>query len=238
MKTIDFKIIYNKNNEVYQTGFVEVPDDIEEECEWFYYNQSGMTQPRMFTHHEGIGISQIGATFEQEDEVIVTSEEDENATYTRGDITIVINEGAKMECEIIPDIEPSNEYIVEIIPRFNNEKIDLAKYMLNTYEIFDPYNEYGYCEIKEDKIFFEVSKDYFDDDCRDEQLELINEEARRLYARALTYELRIGAKYGEVLEQALDDSYDNEWLFKMSQVTDETLEQFIEDEGFVIGFEK
>ena len=58
-----------KNIEVYQEGYVEIPDDVEESEDWFYYNQSGMVQPRMFTHHDGIGIKQIGATFEQEQEI-------------------------------------------------------------------------------------------------------------------------------------------------------------------------
>ena len=69
MNTIYFKIISKKNREVYQEGYVEIPYDVEEQEEWFYYNQSGMVQPRMFTHHDGIGIKQIGATFDKEQEI-------------------------------------------------------------------------------------------------------------------------------------------------------------------------
>ena len=109
MREINFKIISKKNREVYQEGYVEIPDDVEDPSEWFYYNQTGMVQPRMFTHHDGIGISQIGATFEQEQEiseflqevecdyvdwvedVILNSEEDETGTFEKGNLKIIIN---------------------------------------------------------------------------------------------------------------------------------------------------
>ena len=108
-KIINFKIINKRNEEIYQEGYVEIPQNVEEPEEWFYYNQSGMVQPRMFTHHDGIGISQIGATFEQEQEiseflqevqydyvdwvndVILNSEEDEHETYEKGNLKIIIN---------------------------------------------------------------------------------------------------------------------------------------------------
>lgn len=115
MKTIEFEVIFSKNPQIHQEGYVEVPADAEEEVEWFYYNQSGMPQPRMFTHHDGIGISQIGATDEQEkeideflhqiqfdyvdyvDDIIILSEEDEHKTYHKGDLIIKINGGAMEE---------------------------------------------------------------------------------------------------------------------------------------------
>lgn len=111
MKTIEFEIIYNPNPQIHQNGYVEVPLNEDETVEWYFYNQSGMTQPREFTHHDGIGITQIGATEEQQAEidkfleivhvdlvdwvqdVIVLSEEDENDTYTKGDLTIHVNDG-------------------------------------------------------------------------------------------------------------------------------------------------
>nr|WP_304049909.1 hypothetical protein [Methanobrevibacter gottschalkii] len=108
-KIINFKIINKRNEEIYQEGYVEIPQNVEEPEEWFYYNQSGMVQPRMFTHHDGIGISQIGATFEQEQEiseflqevqcdyvdwvedVILNSEEDEIRTFEKGSLIIELN---------------------------------------------------------------------------------------------------------------------------------------------------
>ena len=106
MKTINFKITSKKNKEVYQEGYVEIPDDIEESEDWFYYNQSGMVQPRPFTHHDGVRIHQ---SFGQENEidrfielvhyeyvdwvndVILNSEEDEHETYEKGNLKIIIN---------------------------------------------------------------------------------------------------------------------------------------------------
>ena len=106
MKTIYFKIISKKNREVYQEGYVEIPDDVEESADWFYYNQTGMTQSRPFTHHDGVRIHQ---SFSQENEidrfielveyeyvdwvndVILNSEEDEHETYEKGNLKIIIN---------------------------------------------------------------------------------------------------------------------------------------------------
>ena len=110
MKTIEFEISYAENQEIHQNGYVEVPDDEEDMSEWFYYNSQGFEIPRVFTHHDGIGISQIGATDEQlkelddfkgeldkycdyVDEVIQTSEQNENKTYTKGCLIIRINDG-------------------------------------------------------------------------------------------------------------------------------------------------
>ena len=81
-----------------------------------------------------------------------------------------------------------------------------------------------------------MSKDYWDDDCKEERLAEVNEEARRIYARALTRELGIYAKYGDVMEQFMDDYYENDWLFKMSQMvdkSDEELDTFLRQEGLI-----
>ena len=106
MKTINFKIISKKNREVYQEGYVEIPQNVEEPEEWFYYNQTGMAQSRPFTHHDGVRIHQ---SFDQENEidrfielvqyeyvdwvndVILNSEEDEHETYEKGNLKIIIN---------------------------------------------------------------------------------------------------------------------------------------------------
>ena len=121
MKTIRFEICYAKNPQIHQNGYVEVPDGIDEVEEWFFYDQSGNVRSRMFTHHDGIGIDQIGATSEQQREIdkflelvcvdltdfvvdtIVWSEEDENETYVRGDLIIQINDGkCSYECVMCP----------------------------------------------------------------------------------------------------------------------------------------
>ena len=106
MNTIYFKIISKKNREVYQEGYVEIPDDVEESADWFYYNQTGMTQSRPFTHHDGVRIHQ---SFSQENEidrfielveyeyvdwvndVILNSEEGKYELCQLGDLIIEIN---------------------------------------------------------------------------------------------------------------------------------------------------
>lgn len=106
MKIINFKI-KSKKNEVYQEGYVEIPDDVEESADWFYYNQTGMTQSRPFTHHDGVGltlteeqnyeIEQFKELVQYElvdwvNNVILNAEENEQGTYEKGDIIIQINE--------------------------------------------------------------------------------------------------------------------------------------------------
>ena len=101
IKNFEIKSIVNGN--IYQTGYVEIPDDVEEEAEWFYTNQSGLSQAREFTHHDDIGLSQIGATEEQEFEIeeflnevhqewvtdiILTFDK---GTYEKGDLVVTID---------------------------------------------------------------------------------------------------------------------------------------------------
>lgn len=145
MKTIEFEIISSKNPQISQMGYVEVPADEEEMPEWFYYDQSGIPQPRMFTHHDGIGINQIGATDEQEkeldeflnqvqfelvdfvDDTILLSEEDEHKTYQKGDLIIKINGGAVFEVGI-EDYNSSEwdvQYHMAFTPKFNGEIVEL-----------------------------------------------------------------------------------------------------------------
>lgn len=107
MKIINFKIKNVKNPEIYQMGYVEIPDDVNESEEWFYYNQTGMTQSRPFTHHDGVGltlteeqnyeIEQFKELIQYElvdwvNDVILNAEEDEQGIYEKGDLKIVINE--------------------------------------------------------------------------------------------------------------------------------------------------
>lgn len=110
MRIIHFKIESKKNRNIYQSGYVEIPDDIEESADWFYYNQTGMAQPSEFTHHDEIGVTQIGATnaqiqeidsfleqihvehVEWVHEIILNAEENEQGIYKKGDLKIVINE--------------------------------------------------------------------------------------------------------------------------------------------------
>lgn len=101
MKTIDFEIIYAKNTDIYQTGYVLIPDNEEEEVEWIYITSMGFEQFREYTHNSNIYPDDTDK-FKEEihmnypdwvQEVIIFSEEDEHATYTKDDLIIHINEG-------------------------------------------------------------------------------------------------------------------------------------------------
>ena len=249
--SIDFKVQWNKNPKVYFEGYVNIPsDDCEdEEIEWYYYDANGFATSQKFIEHEGVDGFK-GSTDEQEfeivqfndefladsfwiDECICQSNADENRIYVRENITLIINEGAKMECEI-KECPERGDYMVEVIPYFNGEKIDIASHMNYANEEFDPWNNnFNDSSVEHGHIYFEMSKDYWDTDFKEELMEDVNEEARRIYARSLTSELGVCAKYGNLMEQALDDSYDNDLLVEVSQLNDETLDDFLKDEGII-----
>ena len=225
MKTIEFEIISKENPQIHQNGYVEVPADEEEMPEWFYFDQYGMTQPRMFTHHDGIGISQIGATDEQEkeldefltqvqfdfvdwvDEVILLSEEDEHETYAKGDLIIKINDGAKMECEIKEDIAYRGDFVVEVIPKFNGRVIPLVKFMAQNDIQFDPWlvQEPQDCNVENGHIYFEMSKDYWEGDEQDkaDRLNDVTEEAQLIFQAMLFSKIDFE---DDMFEQSLDSN--------------------------------
>jgi hypothetical protein len=247
---INFKIISNKNENVYTEGYVTINDEDGEDVDWYFWNGNGYQSSPFFQHDEetikGLTIEQNRDidTFKEDysddalwiDTCIIQSDECENRTYVRENCTLIINEGAKMEC-IIKEPTDKGDFVVEVVPVFNGEKIDLTHYMVDTWEIFDPFDMNLPTSCVEDgRIYFEIRKEYFEGDEKDKEtvMDEVNEEARRIYARCLTSELGIYAKYGEVMEQALDGTWDNEWLFKMSQIDgDDELEEFMDKEGFV-----
>ncbi len=113
MKEINFEIISNRNKEIYSIGYIEIPSNDEfqdEEVEWYFYNDTGV-QSRWFTHHDGVGLSpteeqnneidQFMSDYDEDSEwidtVIIQSEEEENKTYVRENITLIINDGEEME---------------------------------------------------------------------------------------------------------------------------------------------
>ena len=64
---IYFKIVSNRNKEVYIRGYVTINDEKGEDVDWYYYNASGFPDTQMFIEHEGVKIT--GATDEQKNEV-------------------------------------------------------------------------------------------------------------------------------------------------------------------------
>ena len=156
--TVHFKIVSNKNENVYIEGYVDINDEEAEDVEWYYYDAQGFATQHMFVEHNQVDGFK-GPTYEQQveidtfrddyaadalwiDECILQSEEDENRTYLRENCTLIINEGAKMECEIRePDAFLNmGDYVVEVIPFFNGKRVGIASYMAETFEEFDPWD--------------------------------------------------------------------------------------------------
>ena len=112
MIRIDFKIIYQLNESVYQKGYVNIQENNEcdDTIEWFYYDRNGFDHPYSITQHSGIIISQDGPTemqmwemdrFEQLihehsdyiEDTICLSKEDDHESYYHGGLIIEINNG-------------------------------------------------------------------------------------------------------------------------------------------------
>lgn len=244
---INFKILSNKYD-ISVEGYVTINDEDGENVDWHYWNGNGY-QSRPFYHHDGEKIT--GLTGEQNNEIdefiknysddslwidtmIVQSNENENRTFVRENCTLIINEGAKMECEIKEPFDYRGDYVVEVIPKFNGVKVNIAEYIVEMNEEFDPWGvqEPDNSVVENGHIYFEMSKDYWEEN-KEERMDDVNEEARRIFARKLTSDLGIYAKYGESVEQLVDDTYDDEWLFSLSQLSDDNLNDFLITEGII-----
>lgn len=108
---VSFKIVSNKNENVYCEGYVTINDEEAEDVDWYYWTGNGYDS-RPYYHHDAEQIT--GLTREQSNEIdefindymddalwiddaILQSEEDEDRTYVRKNCTLIINEGAKLE---------------------------------------------------------------------------------------------------------------------------------------------
>ena len=189
---IEFKVVSNKNKNVYIEGYVTINDEDGEDVDWYYWTGNGH-QTRPFYHHDQEKIT--GLTQEQSDEIdefknnyeedsfwidtaILQSNEDENGTYVRENCTLIINEGAQFEVEI-EDYNSSEwdaQYYMAFTPKFNGDVIELDD------DIYfgDPftYEETKVSEIlcKNGAYIIEVPKIIFEDPDETEAIEdIINE---------------------------------------------------------------
>ena len=274
MKTINFKIIYNENEDIYQVGYVEVPDDIEEESDWFYYDQNGFAQPRVFTHHEGV---ELTATPEQiaeiekfneiiyvdevdwVNDVILTAEEDENHTYVRNDITIIVNKGAEFELEYSDyhSKDWDSDYYMAFTPKFNGEKITLGSEVI----FEDPYT-YDEFEVGKDILYekgayiVEIPKEWWEDsdnqEIRTQIIEHYTDAFEQAYRKTLAYDVGVFGISSNMYEEKLkaendikvfdqahiqdfgnawEDSYvDDEDLWVLYNLTSEDVENAVKGE--------
>ena len=106
---VDFKIVSNRNSEVYVEGYVTINDAEAEDVDWYYYDAQGMATPQIFIEHDGVDgfkgatdkqqweVEQFRADYSDDsfwiDEVILQSDDDENKTHVRENLTLIINEG-------------------------------------------------------------------------------------------------------------------------------------------------
>lgn len=106
---VSFKIVSNRNSEVYVEGYVTINDEEAEDADWYYYDAQGMATSQMFVEHDGVDgfkgatdkqqweVEQFRADYGEDafwiDEVILQSDDDENKTHVRENLTLIINEG-------------------------------------------------------------------------------------------------------------------------------------------------
>lgn len=253
MKTIEFKITYAKNENIYEKGYCEIPYDAEENAEYFFYNQNGFTQSTRFIHHDEIGLTQNGATYEQEseidnfklelyehnifiDEVIQFAEEDENRTYIKGDLIITINDGAEftVSFEDYDNPEWDSQYYIAATLMFNNQRV-----MLDGDVVFeDPYTfeEYnvGSDVIYENSAYIiEIPKSYWEDDessiTKEEIINNYTGAFMKAYAQTISKNLAVYSKYGNDVEQLFEDCNIND----IALLNEDNLENFLKQEGIL-----
>jgi len=162
---VSFKVVSNRNHNVYVEGYVTINDENAEDVDWYYLDAQGIPQNQMFVEHDGVD-GFAGATDEQEWEVeqfrsdygedafwidncILQSDADENRTHVRKNCTLIINEGAKFEVEICKydpvdfytnystALEIGRQYFMTFKPKYNGESV---------VNIIEEYLEYGILE--------------------------------------------------------------------------------------------
>jgi len=243
---VSFKIVSNRNEEVYVEGYVTINDSEAEDIDWYFWNGTGY-QSRRFLFHDGISIK--GSTIEQEnelaqfesdladdglwiDDAILQSDDTENRTYVRENLILIINEGAKFEIEYEDyDSDWDCQYYMRFIPKFNGNTIILHEDVY--YE--DPYT---YDETKVSDIVYdngyvvEIPKSFWEDDCdyKDEIISYYTESFKKAYAQSISRELLIYAKYGENAEQLFEEGD----IEEIALITDdETLYQYLITNGII-----
>lgn len=107
MFDVEFKIVSNKNPDVYTEGYVTVYDEEAEDVDWYYWTGNGY-QSHPYYHHDAeriIGltdkqneeIDQFKIDYEEDsfwiDNVIEIQSEGSKKTYVRENCTLIINGG-------------------------------------------------------------------------------------------------------------------------------------------------
>lgn len=267
---IDFKIVSNRNPEVYTDGYVEINDAEAEDCDWYYYDAQGMPNTQFFVEHDGVDGFK-GATDKQQweveqfrvdygedafwiDECILQSDYDENRTYVRENLTLIINEGAEMECEVTETCD--GDYWAMLDFSFNGKSLRLDEDLMEELaeEIDSTYAGEGRYEILDGtSINCEISKNHFgvyeDDEYYIEETESIMKEhinnAEKVFAKQLVRNLGVYGiasviyqeKHGKLDESGCDkfannweQGFESEDVVELYLLTEEDVERIIKEE--------
>ena len=227
---VTFKIISNRNNEVYVEGYVTINDEEAEDVDWYYYNGQGFPTTQMFIEHDGVKIS--GATDQQRWEVeqfrgdygqdeywidncILQSDAEENRTYVRENVTLIINDGAKTELEIIPSTDA--DYWATLRFTFNGEHLtmgqldddivsELASDIDSIYGDEEKYLIDGDIEREISKYYW--SDDKFEKEMSDNLQEEILEKFESAYAKQLVADIGVYGIAHSIIKEDLLNSED------------------------------
>ena len=249
---VDFKIVSNRNPEVYTDGYVDINDAEAEDTDWYYWNGSGYDSHRIIWHD---GVEITGATVEQSNEiaefesdlmdevdwttdVILQSDEDENRTYVRENLTLIINEGASFEVEICKyepldfytnysnAFEIGRQYFMTFKPKYNGESVvNIIKeyleygilehpYTYNTITANTPKMNEDQADFNKDSIAMEVPKSCFEweDDYEEEMVDEILSEFKdaleSAYRKALVRRIGVAGIASFMYEEKLKTEND------------------------------
>lgn len=267
---VDFKIVSNRNDEVYTEGYVNINDAEAEDCDWYYYDAQGMPNTQFFVEHNGVDgfkgatdkqkweVEQFRGDYAEEDwwmtQAILESDEDENRTYMRENLTLIINEGAEMECEVTETND--GDYWGMLDFKFNGKRLGLDEDLMEELaeNIDSTYAQEGRYEILDDtSIACEISKNHYgiyEDDKYyiEETNDVIKshiEDAKKVFAKQLVRNLgvygiasRIYEEEHGKLDESACDKFANNWeqafedfdVAELYLMTEEDVERIIKEE--------
>lgn len=233
----------------YISGYMFV-EDCDDEQPLHFYDQYGLEMGTNLPYSD----SALYEAFTTDGMLIqyLVDHAEENVTIEREGYTLHINEGAKMEVEIT-SIWDLNEYEwgandslypywAKCIFKFNNENlakiignqqiIEMMEEMQSLYDFENGYLQKGAIFMEMPKDIYEDDESFVDDDIKEEIIEEYLDIAREYLAKHLTEKNQIGEKFGDMLEQALDQDTDEEWLYKFLSVDKDNLKEFFINEGY------
>ena len=267
---VSFKIVSNRNPEVYTEGYVTINDEEAEDVDWYYYDAQGMATSQMFVEHDGVDgfkgatdkqrweVEQFKGDYGEDafwiDECILQSDDDENKTHVRENLTLIINEGAEMECEVTETNDGDYWGILDF--KFNGKRLgldedlmeELAENIDSTYaqeERYEILNDTSIaCEISKNHYGVYEDDEYYIEETNDVMKSHI-EDAKKVFAKQLVRNLGVYSiasriyeeKHGK-LDESGCDKFANNWeqgfesddVAELYLMTEEDVERIIKEE--------